>query len=97
MDIDRERAGRYHARYSNQGIDGVRIHNLQDFRVQSPAMSVTYPEDNVIQLVLSFLTVPKGTHNPNVSDGYFLIIAPLSKGTHTIRQNGEVVYRLTIR
>src|SRR5262245_36374210 len=77
-------------------IDNLKIHNLRDFRVQSPVMTLTYPEDNVVQLVLTSLIVPAGTHTPNVSDGYFLLIAPLSRGTHTIRLNGDLAYRLTI-
>jgi hypothetical protein len=65
-------------------IDGIPSKNLGDYRVQSPAMSLTYPDDNVIASITG-LPVPSGTNTPNVSDGYFLIIAPLSTGKHTIR------------
>jgi hypothetical protein len=84
-------------------VDGVRIQNLSDFRVQSPVTSLTYPPDNVV----SFLfpdedPVPGGTYTPNVSDGYWLLLAPLSPGKHTIRLKttgafvSEVTYHLTI-
>lgn len=86
-------------------IDGTRVHNLIDFRVQSPAMSLTYPTDNVITFLFGAdPPVPGGTYAPNVSDGYWLILAPLSIGKHTIRVKGataggfagEVTYHLTV-
>ena len=77
-------------------IDGIRVDNVSDFRVQSPVMTLTYPDDNVVA-VLFATTVPGGTYTPNVSDGYFLILAPLSKGKHTIRQNGQLIWNLTIK
>ena len=78
------------------------IQHLSDFRVQSPVMSLTYPPDNVIALLFK-LPVPEGTYTPNVSDGYWLILAPPSKGKHTIRVKttggfvSELTYRLTIK
>ena len=77
-------------------INGKRVDNLTDFRVQSPVMSLTYPTDNVVS-VLFGSSVPPGTYTPNVSDGYFLILAPLSKGKHTIRLNDAVIWNLTIK
>ncbi len=68
-------------------IDGVRVENLRDFRVQSPAMVLTYPDGNVISLLFS-ANVPAGTYTPNVTDGYWLILAPLSRGKHTLRVKG---------
>jgi hypothetical protein len=82
-------------------IDGVPVRNLDDFRVQSPVMSLTYPPDNVIALIFN-AEVPGGTYTPNVSDGYFLLLPPLSRGKHTIRVKStggfasEVTYHLTI-
>jgi hypothetical protein len=82
-------------------IDGVPLRNLSDYRVQSPVFSVTLPEENV-------LGVPSGTYAPMVSDGYWLMLAPLSAGAHTIHFKGiitggpfagfetEVTYHLTI-
>jgi hypothetical protein len=82
-------------------IDGVPVRHLRDFRVQSPVFSVTLPEGNVVG-------VPSGTYAPMVSDGYWLMLAPLSAGAHTIHFRNkitggpfagtatEVTYHLTI-
>lgn len=58
-------------------VDGHRLKNVGRYRIQSPAFSITYPEGAVFGL-------PSGTLMPNVSDGYWLLLAPLSVGTHTI-------------
>src|SRR4029453_13250943 len=82
-------------------IDGVPIRHLRDYRVQSPVFSVTLPEGNVVD-------VPSGTYAPMVSDGYWLMLAPLAAGAHTIHFKNsapagpfggtatEVTYPLTI-
>jgi hypothetical protein len=80
-------------------VDGFPIRNLNDFRVQSPVMSLTYPPDNVVSFLFG-VPVPGGTYTPNVSDGYFLIFAPLPRGQHTIRIKvigvGVGTYHLTV-
>jgi hypothetical protein len=59
-------------------IDGVPVQNVRDYRASSPEpFSLTYPENSVVG-------VPAGTYSPNVSDGYWLMLSPLSKGKHTI-------------
>jgi len=59
-------------------IDGQTISNPNDYRVKSPqAFSVTVPADNVSG-------VPAGTYFPQVADGYYMLLTPLSVGTHTI-------------
>jgi hypothetical protein len=82
-------------------LNGVPVRQLRDFRVQSPVFSVTLPEGNVV-------AVPSGTYAPMVSDGYWLMLAPLSAGAHTIHFKNkitggpfagtatEVTYHLTI-
>jgi hypothetical protein len=82
-------------------LDGVPVRQLREFRVQSPVFSVTLPEGNVVG-------VPSGTYAPMVSDGYWLMLAPLSAGAHTIHFRNkitggpfagtatEVTYHLTI-
>jgi len=52
-----------------------------------PTMSLTCPDDNVISFLFG-VDVPGGTYAPNLSDGYWLILAPLSKGRHTVRVKG---------
>jgi hypothetical protein len=78
-------------------IDGVPLQDLSAYRVQSPVFSITFPEDAVFGL-------PSGTFEPNVSDGYWLMLVPLSAGEHTIYFKAvsadgftsEVTYHLTI-
>jgi len=81
-------------------IDRVRLgkSDLLAFRVQSPEFTVQVPEGAIFGL-------PKGAFRPNVSDGYWLLLAPLSPGAHTIHIKGvmnsgftsEVTYNLTVR
>jgi hypothetical protein len=60
-------------------IDGVSVQNVRDYRAFSPQpFSLTYPENSVVG-------VPSGTYSPNVADGYWLMLSPLSKGGHTLR------------
>jgi hypothetical protein len=78
-------------------VDGHRLKNVGDYRVQSPVFSITYPEGAVFGL-------PSGTSTPNLADGYWLLLAPLSAGAHTIQITGvgnsgfggKVTYHLTI-
>ncbi len=58
-------------------IDGVPIQNLERFLVQSPALPLVLDENN-------FLDSPAGYHGTIVDEGYYLFLAPLSVGTHTI-------------
>lgn len=60
-------------------IDGEPVQNVRAYRATSPEpFSVTYPDNSVIG-------VAAGTYAPNVTDGYWLMLAPLSKGSHIIR------------
>jgi len=60
-------------------IDGVPVQDVRDYRASSPEpFSITYPENSVVG-------VPAGTYFPQVADGYWLMLSPLSKGQHTIR------------
>jgi hypothetical protein len=64
-------------------IDGVPLQNLAMYRVQSPLFTWgPLPENNVLQA--SGVALPAGTTSPSVSDGYFVMVAPLSAGTHTV-------------
>jgi len=79
-------------------VDGVALQNLSAYRTQSPVFSITFPEGAIFGL-------PSGTFTPNVSDGYWVMLAPRSAGTHTIHFKGidhngfsaEVTYNLTVQ
>ena len=58
-------------------IDGVPVNDLGQYRHQSPAAPLILSEDNMLGL-------PPGPRGMIVDDGYYLILAPLSVGTHTI-------------
>jgi len=44
---------------------------------------VTVPDDNLVTFA-GGPVVPAGTYGPQVADGYYLILKPLSAGQHTI-------------
>lgn len=59
-------------------IDGIPVLNLSKQRVESSAIySVTLGEENLFGL-------PPGPYHPCVDTGYYLFLAPLSVGTHTL-------------
>jgi hypothetical protein len=60
-------------------IDDVPVQDVRGYRASSPEpFSITYPENSVTG-------VPAGTYSPQVADGYWLMLRPLKKGSHTIR------------
>src|SRR5215471_21227812 len=59
-------------------IDGVPVNNAIGYRAaDNGSFSITLPADNPIG-------IPAGTYSPQVCDGYWLLLAPLSIGSHTI-------------
>jgi len=91
-------------------VDGVSIQGLNPvtttpYRVLSPVFNVTLPDNSVQQFFECDVT--PGTYSPFVSDGVFLMLAPLSRGQHTIHFHGElpsfggftldITYNLTVR
>ena len=58
-------------------IDGVPVENLEQYRHQSPAVPFVVGENN-------FMGLPPAQYGMMVDDGYYLVLAPLSVGTHTI-------------
>lgn len=65
-------------------IDGERLTNAEDYRVESPLFTYgPLPEENV-------LGAPAGATTPAVSDGVFVMLHPLSTGTHTIHFRGVI-------
>jgi hypothetical protein len=64
-------------------VDGVNLKNLKQYRAQSPLFSFTFPIDNI------FGVTPGLTQA--VSDGYWIMLGPLSPGKHDIHFGGAVV------
>jgi hypothetical protein len=63
-------------------VDGKPVRHIERFRVQSPQFSFTAPDPWI------FSPAPSG-EGTAVSDGYFVMVAPLSVGEHTIQFAGS--------
>lgn len=79
-------------------IDGVRVKHLEKYVVVSPVFSLVVPANNVLGL-------PAAVYAPNVDQGFYLMLAPLPPGQHTIHFTGnnvdlgyvlDITYHLTI-
>jgi hypothetical protein len=57
-------------------IDGVNVGNLDSYRFQSPLFNLTFPENNIAG-------IPPQTAKA-VSDGFWILLEPLSPGSHEI-------------
>lgn len=80
-------------------IDGVEVQNLDSYRVQSPLYTFSAPDGGLFGGAVT---------GQSVSDGVWLMLAPLSAGTHTIHLGGtqtagdfppltlDVTYHLTV-
>jgi len=65
-------------------IDGIRIDNLkQKYRVQSQLFDLMFPNNNVYGV--------SAGPSKAVSDGYWVILQPLSLGKHEVRFSGSAV------
>jgi len=88
-------------------IDGVSIRDLTAYRAQAPIFSVTTPSHNILGFVWPGIgpygTGAADTYYPNGSDGYWLMLTPLTPGKHTVHFAAgappwlDVTYHLTVR
>ena len=88
-------------------VDGVQIQNLQAYRAHSGLFTWgPLPADNVFTgLGVPPDQAPAGTTSPAVQDGYYIMLAPLEAGSHTIHFHGaydgffalDVTYNLNVR
>ncbi|HPF35618.1 MAG TPA: hypothetical protein P5571_09170 [Candidatus Krumholzibacteria bacterium] len=86
-------------------VDGVALQNVEDYRVQSPGMfDYVVPENNMFEAF--GLDYPAGEYHDGFCDGYYIMLAPLSAGQHTIHMLAtfpapyndtiEVTFELTV-
>jgi hypothetical protein len=69
-------------------VDGVALTGLNGYRVQSPTpFDVTLPVDDVFAPICGD-SYPRVI--PSVADGFYVMLAPLSAGEHTITVHGEI-------
>jgi len=80
-------------------IDGIPVRNLAAYRPESSAWyTLTLVDDN-------FFGLPAGPYHPCVDTGYYLMLAPLTAGPHSLHFTGanadgsfslDVTYHLTV-
>jgi hypothetical protein len=74
-------------------LDGVPLTGLSLYRVQSPLFAIgplPGPADNNLGFFFTGNPTPAGTTGTSVSDGFYLMLVPLSPGRHTLHFHGEI-------
>jgi hypothetical protein len=51
---------------------------------------LTFPANNIFSFI--GVPLPAGTYAPAVADGFYLLLAPLPPGAHTIRFGGQGLF-----
>jgi len=65
------------------------LQDLESYRSQSPLFTFgPLPDNNVLQFF--GVNAPAGTVSASVSDGVHLMLAPLSRGDHTLHFHGAL-------
>jgi hypothetical protein len=91
-------------------VDGAAVKNLLNYRAQSDPFEIYVPADNVENDLMRYFTgdpnfsYAEGWHL-SISDGFYVMLAPLSAGKHTIHLRCgpadspflDVYYNLTVR
>jgi hypothetical protein len=77
-------------------LDGQSLKDLRAFRVQSSVFGFTLPADN-------FFGAPAGVYFPTADEGYYVMLEPLSAGSHLLHFTGslpgftlDITYKLTV-
>jgi hypothetical protein len=79
-------------------VDGKKVKNLGDYRVQSPAYHFFLPAENNMWGIADV----NASGYFGVADGYYVMLKPLSSGKHTVQfagafvSNGEVLFALDV-
>ncbi len=79
-------------------VDGVALKNLRLYRGQSPASALYLPANSAAVTDFGYAG---GWHNPSLSDGYWVMLAPLSTGQHKIQFKAvslgiDITYNVTV-
>lgn len=75
------------AKVDGQAIPDLNIDNL-NFRVKSTIFDIALPQNNVFDPICANAglgDVPGGIYSPSVADGVYVMLKPLSVGSHTVR------------
>jgi len=86
-------------------IDGKNLENPEDYRVQSPVFYFEFEDttDNILGVDCSSVECVDPLPR-SVSDGYWIMLPPLSRGEHTVRftgsfrdpNNGDLIFGLDV-
>jgi hypothetical protein len=71
-------------------VDGKKIGNL--LHIQSDVFATTFPADNIFNapcVAAGLGTVPAGVYSPSVDEGYYVLLQPLSAGSHALHIHAE--------
>jgi hypothetical protein len=75
--------------HMHASIDGINyIQNAE--RVKSDQFTIHFPVDNIYRVVYNIV---KESDARAYSDGFWLLVDPLTEGTHTLRFGGELITR----
>lgn len=74
----------HHVEDLSCSIDGILVTNLTDYLTDSPPFALEVSD------VLSHAGVEPGRKGPAVSDGFWIMLAPLAVGRHTIQLSGSI-------
>jgi hypothetical protein len=86
-------------------LDGKPIDDLFEHRETAPAFGYTYPvTDNLVQATFGYAGPDAaGSIFPAVADGYYLMLRPLTVGSHTLNFGGtfsgfslDITYQITV-
>jgi hypothetical protein len=74
-------------------VDGKRIENVTNYRIETPLFNTTFPKNNVYGVSPRSDQEVKGETwtNQHVSDGIWIMLKPLPPGRHTIEFEGASV------
>jgi len=73
-------------------VDGVALQDLQNYRVQSPLYTLgPLPENNILQSLFG-ISGTVGATTPSLTDGFYVMLAPLHTGNHTIHFSGVFTF-----
>jgi hypothetical protein len=86
-------------------VDGAEVANVERYRSVSPVFTVALPAQDLFKAFGCTDSDSYPSRFPAVDDGYYLMLAPLPPGEHTIRFHGEIpgvftldiIYHLTVQ
>jgi len=81
-------------------VDGIELVSPLGYRALAPRFHIRLPQDNLMTYLFGARR-PAGIYGPDGSDGYWVMLTPLSPGHHTVHfRTGDgfqdIIYELTV-